>query len=86
MTMDYIHEIRDFLDSSSINIDDYDDDRTYFDGFDDVFVVNLKDERYKFLQNYENGRYTYFTLYTPDKGEIHGFNSILKYFIVKFNI
>ena len=47
----YITNILDFLKSKNINIDDYDDDRTYFDGYDDVLVINLNDEKYKFIQN-----------------------------------
>ena len=82
---DYIIDIRDFLEGNNINTDDYDDDRTYFDGYDDVLVVNLKGERYKFLQNYKDGFYKNFTLYSND-GEINGYKQIVKYFIDKFNL
>ena len=81
---DYIIDIRDFLESININTDDYDDDRTYFDGFDDVLVLNLKGESYKFLQNYVKGSYTNFTLFLNDGIEIKGYNEIVKYFINKF--
>lgn len=81
---DYIFNIREFLEKNNINVDDYDDDRTYFDGHDDVLVLNFKDNTYKFLQNYENGTYKNFTLYTNDL-EINGYNQIVNYFTEKFN-
>lgn len=77
---DYIIDIRDFLEANKVNTDD---DYTYFDGYDDVLVVNLRGEKYKFLQNYIDGSYKNFTLYSKD-GEINGYNQIVKYFIEKF--
>ena len=82
---DYIIDIRDFLEANKVNTDDYDDDNTYFDGYDDVLVVNLRGEKFKFLQNYKDGCYTNFTLYSKD-GEINGYNQIVKYFIEKFKL
>ena len=80
----YIINICAFLESNNINTDDYDDDRTYFDGFDDVLVVNFKGETYKFLQNYENGSYKNFTLFLNNGTGINSYDEIVKYFINKF--
>ena len=80
----YIIDILDFLKNKNINIYDYDDDRTYFDGYDDVLVINLNDEKYKFVQNYENGSYKNFTLFENNGIEIKGYSEIVKYFINKF--
>lgn len=79
----YITNICDFLETNNINISDYDDDLTYYDGFDDVLVVYINDEKYKFIQNYENGYYKNFTLYINNE-EIKGYDEITKYFINKF--
>jgi len=47
----YIINICDFLETNNINISDYDDDLTYYDGFDDVLVIYINEEKYKFIQN-----------------------------------
>ena len=80
----YIINICDFLETNNINISDYDDDLTYYDGFDDVLVIYINEEKYKFIQNYENGYYKNFTLYINNE-EIKGYDEITKYLISKLN-
>lgn len=78
----YITNICDFLQTNNININDYDDDLTYFNGFDDVLVLYINQEKYKFIQNYDNGYYKNFTLYINNE-EIKGYDEITKYLINK---
>lgn len=49
--IDYIIDILKYLEDKNIDTSNYDDDNTYYDGFDDVYVVNIKDYKLKFVQN-----------------------------------
>ena len=51
---DFFDNIKKFLNIINVDYSDYDDDRKYYDGFDDVWVVNLLGTTYKFVQNIEN--------------------------------
>ena len=53
----------------------YDDDRTYYDGYDDVYVVTINGHKLKFVQNYENNKYINFTLYYKN-GDFYGYDDI----------
>lgn len=81
---DYIIDTIKFLDSKGIDYD-YDDDRSYYDGYDDVFIIIIKDERYKLVQNKIDGKYKNFTLYS-NNDIINEYENVIKYFIEKFNI
>ena len=63
---DYISNIQEFLTSINIDYSDYDDDLTYYDGYDDVWVVTLKNNKYKFVQNLENGNAIGFMMISND--------------------
>jgi len=82
---DYNMDICEFLNNNGIDTNDIDDDRSYFDGYDDVLVITIRDRKYKFLQNYMNKCYSDFTLFSED-GEIRGYDEVVKYFKTKFNL
>jgi len=79
---DYIINIRNFLENNNIEYE-CDDDLSYFDGFDDVLVIEIKGETYKLLQNYENSSYKNITLYCDD-GPIYNYDNIIKYYENKY--
>jgi hypothetical protein len=67
---DYIRTIINLLEKNGIDITNYDDDLTYFDEFDDVYVLNIrKNLTLKFIQNYYSSekKYKNFTLYYDGK-------------------
>ena len=76
--MDYIELIQDYLTSINVDYSDYDDDRTYYDGYDDVWVVTLNNEKYKFVQNLVNGNAVGLMMSAPGK-VLHKYDEIIEY-------
>ena len=73
---DYIRRIIAILRSNSIDTLNYDDDKTYFDGHDDVFVLYVGDTlTLKFAQNYFNKNYENFMLFYKGKS-ISGYDNV----------
>lgn len=85
VSIDYIANILDWLNYHNIHYE-IDDDRSYYDGIDDMLCIYMNNKRYKFLQNVnkeiednqETYKYTNFTLYNNE-------NSIYDYInVVEF--
>jgi hypothetical protein len=76
--MDYIELIRDYLTSIKVDHSKYDDDRTYYDGYDDVWVVALNNETYKFVQNLKNGKATNIMMISGSIS-LYKYNEIIDY-------
>ena len=83
---DYIIEICNFLEKNGIDTSDYNDDLSYYNGFDDVLVVYLKDERYKFYQTYKDECYKNFTLNVSTGEIVEGYDNVVQYLTEKFKI
>lgn len=59
-----------------------DDDRTHFDGYDDMYYFSVRGARYFLLQNWERStvqKYSGHMLQTPEK-TIVGYDKILRHF------
>lgn len=81
---DYIIATIDFLNSKDIDYD-IDDERSYYNGFDDVLMIIIKDETYKLVQNKIDNKYENFTLYSKNV-VINEYENVIKYFIEKLKI
>ena len=81
--MNYINDIQEYLDSINIDYSDYDDDYTYYDGYDDVWVVKLNNNTYKFVQTIENGNATSIFMST-NNNIFHDYDKIINY--LKYNL
>ncbi len=76
--IDYIVDIQTYLDSINIDYSNYDDDLTYYDGYDDVWVVKLKDKSYKFVQNIKNKNAISIMMISSDI-ILHDYDKIIDY-------
>lgn len=74
---DYIKEIINLLENNGINVFNYDDDKTYFDGYDDVYVLHINDNLIlKFVQNYIEKDCRNVTLFHSDK-MFNGYDNVI---------
>jgi hypothetical protein len=76
--IDYINDIQIYLKSIQVDYSDYNDDLTYYDGYDDVWVVNLNYKTYKFVQNIKNGNAIAVMMISNDT-ILHDYNKIIEY-------
>lgn len=83
-TNDITDEIFDILIERNYNYI-IDDDTSWYDGYDDIYVLKIGKTKIKIIQNVEkiNGEYTYsnYMLCFPytDKDTIYGYDDIIKY-------
>lgn len=76
--IDYISNIQEYLTSINIDYSNYDDDLTYYDGFDDVWVVTLNNNIYKFVQNLKYGN-AIGLMMISNKVILNEYNEIINY-------
>jgi predicted MPP superfamily phosphohydrolase len=75
--VDYIEDIKVYLDSINVDYSDYDDDHSYYDGIDDVWTVTLNKSTYKFVQGCNT---QYPSVFMSHDGDIlHTYDEIVEY-------